>query len=162
MKAELFNSFCALPCLAALSVFPASGLAALGEPHTNNSLCPSLPLCANPWSGRLAESGLFSTFEKSLETGTVIKEYSRPDGLVFAVSWRGPVQPDFALLLGSYFTTFKQGRDEARHSGHRGSPLAMASNGLVVSASGRMPNFFGFAYITHLVPSGVNIKDVVQ
>jgi hypothetical protein len=162
MKAELFNGFCALHCIAALTVFPVTALAALGQPHTDNSSCPSSALCANPWSGRLSDSGLFSIFEKSLETGTVIKEYSRPDGLVFAVSWRGPVQPDLAPLLGAYFTSFKQVSDEARLSGRRGSPLTMASNGLVVSASGRMPHFFGFAYVTHLLPSGINIKDVVQ
>jgi hypothetical protein len=162
MKAELFNSLCILHCIAAISAIPASGLAALGQPRTDKSSCPSSALCANPWSGRLSDSGLFSIFEKSLETGTVIKEYSRPDGLVFAVSWRGPVQPDLPLLLGSYFATFKQGSDEARLSGNRGSPLTLASNGLVVSASGRMPHFFGYAYVTHLVPSGINIKDVVQ
>jgi hypothetical protein len=162
MKAELFNSFCALHCLAALSLFPASGLAALGQPHSVVISCPSAKLCTNHWSGQLSDTGLFSIFEKTLETGTVIKEYAKPDGLVFAVSWRGPVMPDLSLLLGSYFTAYQQGSDETRLSASRGSPLTMASNGLVVSASGRMPHFFGFAYVTHLVPSGINIKDVVQ
>ena len=96
------------------------------------------------------------------DSGVVIKEFIRSDGLVFAVSWRGPVLPDLSTLLGAYFPVFMQANEEARATGRRGSPVSVASDGLVVQASGRRPDFFGYAYVTHLTPSGINIKDVVQ
>jgi hypothetical protein len=100
-----------------------------------------------------------------LETGTLVRAYETTDGQVFAVSWRGPVQPDLSTLLGTYFSTFKKAADEARRVsqvGRRGSPVQMAQDGLVVNASGRMPHFFGYAYVTALVPFGLNIKEIVQ
>jgi hypothetical protein len=100
--------------------------------------------------------------ESSLETGTVIKEYVRPDGLVFAVSWRGPAVPDLALLLGAYYSVLQQARHEAHAGGQRGSPLSLAKDGLVVQAGGRSPHFFGYAYVTHLLPADINIKEVIQ
>ena len=112
--------------------------------------------------GHLAESGLFSVHETPLETNTVIKEYARPDGLVFAVSWRGPVVPDLTLLLGTYFPVFKQAQAQTLVAGKRGSPLSLAKDGLVVQGGGRSPHFFGYAYVIHLVPPGIKVKDVIE
>lgn len=110
----------------------------------------------------LAAPDLYVLSAVSLASGAVIKEFSGPDGLVFAVSWRGPVLPDLSVLLGSYYATFNQANEEARASGRRGSPLSIARDGLVVQAGGRSPHLFGYAYIAHLVPAGIQIKDVVQ
>jgi len=98
----------------------------------------------------------------TLDSGLVIKEFASPDGSVFAVSWRGPVLPDLSTLLGAYFPVFMQANEAARATGRRGSPVSVARDGLMVQASGRHPHFFGYAYVTHLTPSGINIKDVVQ
>ncbi len=98
----------------------------------------------------------------TIDSGVVIKEFTNPDGLVFAVSWRGPVLPDLSTLLGTYFPVFMRANEEAQATGRRGSPVSVARDGLVVQASGRRPHFFGYAALTHLTPSGINIKDVVQ
>lgn len=98
----------------------------------------------------------------TLDSGVVIKEFTSPDGLVFAVSWRGPVLPDLSTLLGTYFPVLMRANEEAQATGRRGSPVSVAEDGLVVQASGRRPHFFGYAYVTRLMPSGINIKDVVQ
>ena len=98
----------------------------------------------------------------TLASGLVLKEFANAEGLVFAVSWRGPVVPDLSPLLGAYFPVFKQAQEESLHAGKRGSPLRLAKDGLVVQASGRSPHFFGYAYVTHLVPPGINVKNVVQ
>ena len=163
MNTDRLNGLPILLCLTALGLFQAPALAVLGQTLATHADCPSpTPKCATPTVGQLAESGLFSAHETQLETNTVIKEYARPDGLVFAVSWRGPVVPDLTQLLGTYFPVFKQAQEEPLNAGKRGSPLSLAKDGLVVQASGRSPHFFGYAYVTHLVPPGINVKDVVQ
>lgn len=163
MNTDRLNGFPVLLCLTALGLFQAPALAVLGQTLATHSDCLSpKPKCATPTVVQLAESGLFSVHETQLETSTVIKEYARRDGLVFAVSWRGPVAPDLHQLLGTYFPLFKQAQEEPLNAGKRGSPLILTKDGLVVQASGRRPHFFGYAYTTHLVPPGISIKDVVQ
>ena len=132
--------------------------AALGQAPTLYSAPPGANLSAPP----LAMTPLYTMTAVTLASGLVLKEFANAEGLVFAVSWRGPVQPDLSQLLGTYFAAFKQASETERASGQRGSPLSLAKDGLVVQASGRSPHFFGYAYATHLVPSGINVKDVVQ
>ena len=109
-----------------------------------------------------ARSGLYAVHELQLDNGTIVREYATPAGLVFAVSWRGPVLPDLSALLGGYFNTFKLETEQARLRGRRGSPVNIERGGLVVRSNGRMRNFFGHAYAPDLVPAGVDINDVLQ
>jgi hypothetical protein len=113
-------------------------------------------------SGSVAGSSLYSTHVTQLENGTVVREFSNSKGVVFAVSWQGPVLPDLTELLGSYFKTFKTAAEQARASGRRGGPMGLARDDLVVSSNGRMRDFFGYAYAPALIPTGVSIKDVLQ
>lgn len=110
----------------------------------------------------VAQSSLYMLHEVQLENGTTVREYATTTGLVFAVAWRGPVLPDLNTLLGDYFKTFMSETDRARLVGRRGSPVNIQSDGLVIVSSGRMRNFFGYAYAPDLIPVGVNIKDVLQ
>lgn len=107
-------------------------------------------------------SAPYSQHERVLGSGTLVREYSRADGLVFAVSWGGPVLPDLNELLGQYFATFMDGVKQDRQSGLRGSPLHFSRDGLVVRSNGRMRNFVGDAYAPALVPAGVEINDVLR
>lgn len=109
-----------------------------------------------------ARSGLYTLHEVQLESGTTVREYVTPAGLVFAVAWRGPVLPDLSTLLGDYFKTFQAETDQFRLAGRRGSPVNIERDGLVIRSNGRMRNFFGYAYAPDLIPAGVNIKDVLQ
>ncbi len=104
----------------------------------------------------------YTVEETRLENGTSIREYATPAGLVFAVAWQGPVLPDLSVLLGNYFHAFKLETDQARLLGRRGAPVDMSRDTLVVRSNGRMRNFFGHAYATDLVPSGVSVKDIFQ
>jgi hypothetical protein len=97
-----------------------------------------------------------------LETGTTVREFVTPVGAVFAATWRGPVLPDLGGLLGDYFKIFKAETDQIRTLGKRGSPVSIQRSDLVVSSSGRMRNFFGYAYAPALIPTGVNINDLLQ
>jgi hypothetical protein len=103
----------------------------------------------------------YAQHERLLGNGTTVREFSRADGLVFAVSWEGPVLPDLNELLGEYFTTFMKGVKQDHQRGRRGSPLHLASNGLVVSSTGRMRHFLGSAYAPTLVPAGLEITDIL-
>ena len=104
----------------------------------------------------------YTVEETQLENGTSVREYATPAGLVFAVAWQGPVLPDLSVLLGNYFNAFKLETDQARLLGRRGAPVDMFRDTLVVRSNGRMRNFFGHAYATDLVPSGVSVKDILQ
>jgi hypothetical protein len=105
---------------------------------------------------------LYTLHETQLESGTKVREFATPVGVVFAVTWRGPVLPDLGALLGDYFKTFKTETDQARAMGKRGSPVNIERSDLVFNSSGRMRNFFGYTYAPALIPTGVNIKDVLQ
>lgn len=107
-------------------------------------------------------SSLYTLHVVQLENGTRVQEYATPAGLVFAVAWRGPVLPDLAALLGDYFHIFKVETDQARTRSGRGAPVNMERDGLVVRSNGRMRSFFGHAYAPDLIPTGVNINDVLQ
>ena len=113
-------------------------------------------------AGSADVSNLYSTHQTQLESGTVIREFSNSAGVVFAVSWQGPVLPDLTELLGAYFKTFKTAAEQSRASGRRGAPIGLMGDDLVVSSSGRMRAFFGYAYAPGLIPTGVNIKYVLQ
>lgn len=103
----------------------------------------------------------YEVVEVILENGTSVTEYSRADGLVFAVAWSGPVLPDLKVLLGAYFQTFQQETAQARLSGKRGGPMNVNTEGLVVHSGGHMRQFFGHAYAPALVPADVVIQDVL-
>ena len=109
-----------------------------------------------------ARPGTYTVHESVLDSGTTVTELATPAGVVFAVSWRGPVLPDLNALMGEYFQAFRQQAQQGRSAGRRGSPLAMENDALVVRSNGRMRNFFGSAYAPGLVPADVNIKDVLQ
>ena len=109
-----------------------------------------------------ARAGLYTSHPQQLDNGTVVQEYATLAGLVFAVTWRGPVLPDLSLLLGEFFSGYKLETDQARALGKRGSPVNVTSKKLIVRSSGRMRSFAGYAYAPELIPAGVNINDVLQ
>ena len=126
---------------------------------SSSSALPSAKMAAATSNAR---SSLYTLHEVTLESGTLVREYVTPAGIVFVVTWQGPVLPDLSLLLGNYFSAFKAEAEQARRLGRRGSPTTVRQTDLVVVSSGRMRNFFGHAYAPDLVPTGLNIQDVLQ
>lgn len=123
---------------------------------------PGIPTARMQAATPTASNSTYTQHEVQLETGTVVREYATPAGLVFAVSWQGPVLPDLSALLGQYFKTFRLEAERVRASGRRGAPLTIETTDLVVHSGGRMRDFFGHAYAPALVPAGVKINDVLQ
>jgi hypothetical protein len=160
-----FDTVRLLLCCLAVAITSGEALAALGQaPSALAAASSSRPASGAKMSAAIpgARSSLYTLHEVQLENGTFVREYATPEGLVFAVAWRGPVLPDLGVLFGNYFKNFKAATDQARLAGRRGAPVSIESDGLVVRSNGRMRNFFGHAYVPDLVPAGVNIQDVLQ
>jgi hypothetical protein len=140
-----------------------AALATLGQAPSAPEKAPALS--ATPTSRMLAAkpaNSAYTVHETLLDSSTMVREFATPAGVVFALQWRGPTLPDLNALLGNYFPTFQAVTDEARQLGRRGGPVLMERDGLVVRSNGRMRNFFGDAHAPALIPSGVNIHDVLQ
>lgn len=142
----------AVPGFEAMAALGAAPAAPVGQTVTQKRALASI-------SG---VSTLYSQHERVLGNGTTVREFSRADGVVFAVSWEGPVLPDLNELLGVYFATFMEGVKQERQSAGPGSPLQISRNGLVVRSNGRMRNFLGHAYAPALVPASVEMTDVLR
>lgn len=148
-----------------LAFSAAGAMATLGQapsvptPTTTSAPVPAVKqLAAKP----VAQNALLTMHESQLDNGTLVREYANTAGLVFAVSWRGPVLPNLSELLGAYFSSFMQQVDQARAMGKRGGSVNLESADLVVRSGGRMRSFVGHAYAPALIPLGVTIQDVLQ
>jgi len=75
----------------------------------------------------------YTVLTLNLPSGTKVKEYLSANGQVFAVSWKGPLLPDFELILGQHIKEYK---DASLNSSGRG-PLVYRQPEIVIeSASG--------------------------
>jgi Protein of unknown function (DUF2844) len=88
---------------------------------------------------------------------TIVREYVSASGKVFAVSWRGPLLPDFRQTLGRYFDEYNSGASAPR-VGRR--HLSIERTDLVVNSHGHMRAFYGNAYVPSLLPPNFSIDDI--
>ena len=104
----------------------------------------------------------YSVQEITAASGTVVREYISPSGVVFAVSWSGPAMPNLQQTLGTYFakyqTAVKAQRTSGTRSGH--NHLQVRTPSLVVHAGGHMRQYFGLAYVPALLPQNVSVSDL--
>lgn len=148
--------------LAALGQAPFSGVPATATSTPATATGGAAPKPRLLASGSVTPSAAYTVHEMQLETGTVVREFVGTSGQVFALTWRGPVLPDLSQWLGGYFGAFRLETDQQRLAGRRGAPINLVQSDLVVRSNGRMRNFFGHAYVPALVPSAVNINEVLQ
>lgn len=109
-----------------------------------------------------SEAG-YSVQEITAGSGTVVREYVSPSGVVFAVSWYGPSMPNLQQTFGSYFTQFQAAVQEQRTQqpylrGH--NHLEIHTPSLVVHAFGHMRQYFGVAYVPSLMPANLSLSDL--
>ncbi|ASW01556.1 DUF2844 domain-containing protein [Paraburkholderia aromaticivorans] len=93
----------------------------------------------------------YSVHLMTLPSGTQVREYVAPNGIVFGVAWEGPTLPDLKSMLGASFDTYV-----AATTTRRGTPLAVSSSDLVVYSGGHLRAFAGHAYLPQAVPVGVD------
>lgn len=137
-------------CVATLSLCSISAFAALGQPASTvaqdkQAVHASVMKQVNI----AAASGTNYTVQQlSGDTSQNVYEYINTQGIVFAVSWSGPVKPDLSTLLGTYFSQMADSKSQSR------SNKEVVNNDVVISSSGRMRSFKGYAYVPSLTPAG--------
>jgi len=107
---------------------------------------------------RITSTTPVATHEITAASGTLVREYLGPDGHVFAVSWRGPANPNLRQLLGAYYTQVEQAYVAALHRDRR--HLNIEEPGLVVRASGRPRAFYGRAWLPDRLPTNFSVDDI--
>ena len=95
---------------------------------------------------------VYTVTQSTLDSGTVVREYSDAAGKVFAVSWNGPALPDLRTLLGDHFDAMTSGAAKRPHAGH--SQLAVNRPDIVIVSSGHMRSFTGHAWLPSQLPAG--------
>lgn len=152
----------AAACFIALTFWAVTAQATLGEPFTRGfPSAPSTTTGVNAQKStalRTTSATGWSKQQTTLESGTIVQEFSNSSGIVFAVSWQGPVLPDLNALLGQYFATYARTALQAREARRFGGAMQINDPGLVMHSGGRMRSFSGFAYVPALVPAGVSIE----
>jgi hypothetical protein len=106
---------------------------------------------------RMSPGAKYTVHEMALPSGTVVREYISPAGVVFAVTWKGPMKPDLRQLMGTYFDQYLQAAPNAR-SGHAG--VAVSLPGLVMHSLGHMRAFSGRAYLPPSLPADVAVDEL--
>ncbi len=107
---------------------------------------------------RSVDNRAYVMHEITSTTGTVVREFVSPAGVVFGVAWEGQFPPDLQQLLGPYY---QQAQRAAAEQSRRGrAPVAIETPGLVMYETGHMRSFHGQAYVPQLLPQGVQGSEV--
>lgn len=96
--------------------------------------------------------------DTTLATGTQVREYVSAGGIVFAVTWDGPVLPDLKALLGKHFDTMVAESTRLPRAGR--SRIAINRPELVINSGGHMRAFEGSAWLPAEFPAGFTAGDV--
>jgi hypothetical protein len=99
----------------------------------------------------------YTVHEIQAPTNTVVREYISAAGKVFAVSWHGPLLPDFQQTFGKYFDQYNSAASSPR-VGRR--HLSIEQTDFVVNSNGRMRAFHGYAYVPSLLPANFSVSDI--
>ncbi len=106
-----------------------------------------------------ASGRLFDIEEITADSGMRVREFLNQGGVVFAVSWSGPVMPDLQQLLGAHYAEYCAALAALNHPGlHRS--VRVASPNLVVESGGHLRAYAGRAYLPASIPAGVAAVDL--
>lgn len=116
--------------------------------------------------GAELQGGVHSVLEQQYDmeeitaaSGVRVREFLNRNGIVFAVTWSGPVVPNLRTLLGASFEGYIKSVAALTQPGlHRS--LRIATSELVVESGGHMRAYSGRAYLPPLIPAGVSTADL--
>jgi len=95
----------------------------------------------------------------TLANQSQVREFARPDGVVFAVAWTGPSRPDLRQLLGPKFATLQAENAVVNHRRtHRG--LTVSHSDFVVRSGGHSGAFQGWALAPNFMPAGFPMSNL--
>lgn len=101
---------------------------------------------------------VYTVSQSTLDSGTIVREYSDAAGVVFAVAWNGPTLPDLRTLLGDKFTTMASAAAKRPKAGH--SQLTVEQSDVVIVSNGHMRAFNGNAWIPSALPAGFDLSGI--
>lgn len=108
---------------------------------------------------RAATTGNDYTIQEMASEGSTIREFVTPDGVVFAVAWKGMVHPDLKTLLGGYAEEYECARQQLPRK-HGQKRARVKGDHVIVETWGHSRNLQGRAYLPSLVPAGVNPDEI--
>jgi hypothetical protein len=103
-------------------------------------------------------AAVYTISQSTLDSGTIVREYTDASGVVFAVSWTGPTLPDLRTLLGDKFTVMTSNAAKRPKAGH--SQLAVDQSDVVIVSSGHMRAYSGQAWIPSALPAGFDTTNI--
>ena len=109
---------------------------------------------------RSVDNRAYVMHEITSTTGTVVREFVSPAGVVFGVAWEGQFPPDLQQLLGPYYQQAQHAAAPAEQQRRGRAPVAIETPGLVIYETGHMRSFHGQAYVPQLLPQGVQGSEV--
>lgn len=136
---------CVTPCYASLGAGP-------------TDFGPSSARQARAMAGTRGASTSYTVNQTTLASGTTVREYVAPNGVVFAVSWSGPFLPDLRALLGQHFDTMTEESGRHPKAGH--SQLLVKRADLTIESTGHMRAYSGRAWIASRMPAGVTPEEI--
>ena len=92
----------------------------------------------------------YDRHELTLDSGTITREYVS-GGVVFAVSWQGPVRPDLKQIFADYYPRFQADNVPAGRIRMRRA-LASTHDDFIVRTGGHSGAFWGYAYLPAAIP----------
>ncbi|WP_343732342.1 DUF2844 domain-containing protein [Duganella sp.] len=133
--------------------------AALGSAPSNfGTATTQARQAARSLAAASSSDALYTVTQSTLDSGTVVREYSDASGVVFAVSWKGPVLPDLRTLLGDKFTVMTSNAAKRPKAGH--SQLAVNQSDVVIVSNGHMRAYAGQAWIPAALPAGFDTSSI--
>jgi hypothetical protein len=103
-------------------------------------------------------TAVYTVSQTTIDSGTIVREYTDAAGKVFAVSWSGPTLPDLRTLLGDKFTALTDAAGKRTQAGH--SQLALNQSDVVIVSNGHMRSFAGHAFIPSALPAGFDTTTI--
>lgn len=97
----------------------------------------------------------YTLYKLQLPSTTIVNEYVDSTGNVFAVTWKGPHNPNINQVLGNYFARLQDKPLFADHSSAR-----FAESDFHAFVRGSIHNHFGKAYLPQSLPTNVTGEDI--
>ncbi len=99
------------------------------------------------------------TVEQLDLSGTAIREYISPSGIVFGIAWNGIIHPNLNQLLGSYAEQYQDVlKKTPRIRGRR--RIQIKASQVIVEKWGHMRDLQGRAYVPDLIPPRVTADEI--
>jgi hypothetical protein len=100
----------------------------------------------------------YDIHEITTDNGLRLREFVNRDGLVYGITWNGPVVPDLRQVLGSSFEEYIKATAGSHAELRR--LQRYASSTLVVERNGHMRAYGGRAYLPAAFPAGTSPSEL--